>query len=83
MVNTFVEPRDTVLLVEPTYAMYRFYSELAGARIVAPRYDAAMMFPVEQCARSTAKSGRAYSFLPNPNSPTGNLLSLRESCSEF
>ena len=34
-----------VLLVEPTYAMYRFYSELAGARIVAPRYDAAMQFP--------------------------------------
>ena len=42
VVNTFVEPRDTVLLVEPTYAMYRFYSELAGARIVAPRYDASM-----------------------------------------
>ena len=45
VVNTFVEPRETVLLVEPTYAMYRFYSELAGARIVAPRYDAAMCFP--------------------------------------
>src|ERR1700689_1280048 len=37
IVNTFVEPEDTVLLVEPTYAMHRFYVELAGARIVAPR----------------------------------------------
>src|SRR5579862_4131504 len=39
VVNTFVEAADTVLLVEPTYAMYRFYSELAGARVVAPRYS--------------------------------------------
>ena len=54
IVNTFVEPRDNVLFVEPTYAMYRFYSELAGARIVAPRYDARDVFPVERSARSAA-----------------------------
>src|SRR5580700_4310324 len=41
IVKTFVEPADRVLLVEPTYAMYRFYSELAGAEIEALRYDAA------------------------------------------
>src|ERR1700681_3909576 len=45
IVNTFVEPGDSVLLVEPTYAMYRFYSELAGARIIAVRYDPTMSFP--------------------------------------
>src|SRR3974390_381487 len=44
IVNTFVEPGDAVLLLEPTYAMYRFYSELAGARIAAPRYGAEMCF---------------------------------------
>ena len=33
IVDTFVEPYDAVSLVEPTFAMYRFYSELAGARI--------------------------------------------------
>ena len=31
--DTFVEPHDEVLIVEPTFAMYRFYSELAGARV--------------------------------------------------
>ena len=45
VVNSFVDAEDSVLLVEPTYAMYRFYSELAGARVVALRYDAAMCFP--------------------------------------
>src|SRR5450432_3581413 len=48
IVSTFVEPGDGVLLVEPTYAMYRFYSELAGARIVAPRYTEEMQFPWQQ-----------------------------------
>jgi histidinol-phosphate aminotransferase len=77
VVNTFVGPQDTVLLVEPTYAMYRFYSELAGARIVAPRYDASMCFPWNNVL-ATLRAGPRVFFLPNPNSPTGNLLSTRE-----
>ena len=77
VVHTFVEPGDAVLFVEPTYAMYRFYSELAGARIEAPRYDAAMRFPWNNVLKAL-KAGPRVFFLPNPNSPTGNLLSLRE-----
>jgi histidinol-phosphate aminotransferase len=77
VVNAFVEPRNTVLLVEPTYAMYRFYSELAGARIVAPRYDTAMCFPWDNVLAALRARPRVL-FLPNPNSPTGNLLSHPE-----
>jgi histidinol-phosphate aminotransferase len=77
VVNTFVEPDDTVLLVEPTYAMYRFYSELAGARIAAPRYDDEMCFTWNNVVAELRKAPRVF-FLPNPNSPTGNLLSKAE-----
>ena len=77
VVHTFVEAGDNVLLVEPTYAMYRFYSELAGARIVAPRYDEAMCFPWNNVLRALRAGPRVF-FLPNPNSPTGNLLSPTE-----
>jgi histidinol-phosphate aminotransferase len=77
VVNTFVESGDRVLLVEPTYAMYRFYSELAGARLVAPRYTAEMEFPWKE-VQGALRSGPRVFFLPNPNSPTGNLLSLEE-----
>lgn len=77
VVNTFVESRERVLLIEPTYAMYRFYSELAGARIVAPRYDATMCFPWNDVLAELRAGPRVF-FLPNPNSPTGNLLSLPE-----
>jgi histidinol-phosphate aminotransferase len=77
IVNTFVEAGDKVLLVEPTYAMYRFYSELAGARIVAPRYDAEMCFTWNNVMSELRRGPRVF-FLPNPNSPTGNLLSREE-----
>ncbi|MDX2181949.1 MAG: histidinol-phosphate transaminase [Bryobacteraceae bacterium] len=32
-VNTFVEAGDVVYVPEPSYAMYRFYSEVMGARV--------------------------------------------------
>ena len=73
VVSTFVEPRDRVLLVEPTYAMYRFYSELADAIIISARYDATMSFPWKEVLAALKKKPRVF-FLPNPNSPTGNLL---------
>jgi histidinol-phosphate aminotransferase len=77
VVQTFVEPSDTVLLVEPTYAMYRFYSELAGARTVALRYDRRMQFPWKDVLAALRKEPRVF-FLPNPNSPIGNILSHEE-----
>ncbi len=77
IVNTLVDPADRVLLVEPTYAMYRFYSELAGARVVALRYDNEMRFPFSSVIEELRRAPRVF-FLPNPNSPTGSLLSTRE-----
>ena len=78
IVSTFVEPGDAVLIVEPTYAMYRFYSELAAARILAPRYSPEMKFPSEEVTRVLGQDAPRVFFLPNPNSPTGNLLPRAE-----
>lgn len=77
IVDTFVEPADTVLLVEPTFAMYRFYSELAGARIHALRYGAAMQFPIRALLAALRKKPRIF-FLANPNNPTGGVLKPAE-----
>ena len=75
IVDTFLEPGDSVLLVEPTFAMYRFYAELAGARIQALRYDANLHFPMASLlAGLRARSAPRIFFLANPNNPTGNVL---------
>src|ERR1700735_5738297 len=33
LINTYIDDGGEVLLLRPSYAMYRFYSEVAGARI--------------------------------------------------
>lgn len=78
IVSTFVEPDASVLIVEPTYAMYRFYSELAAARVLAPRYSAEIQFPWDEITKLLSEKTPRVFFLPNPNSPTGNLLSAAE-----
>ncbi len=77
IVDTFIEPDDAVLLVEPTFAMYRFYSELAGARIQALRYDDAMHFPLAALLAALRKGPRVF-FLANPNNPTGSIVQPAE-----
>lgn len=77
IVDTFVEAGDVVLLAEPTFAMYRFYAELSGARIHALRYDAGLKFPVEEAIRALRKHPRAL-FIANPNNPTGSMMSAEE-----
>src|SRR5215469_16095499 len=44
--DTFVEPRSHILICEPTFPMYRYYAEIAGARVESLRYSADMEFPL-------------------------------------
>ena len=72
-VDTFVEPRTHILICEPTFPMYRFYSEIAGARVATLRYSADMEFPLPAVLRALKKKPRVF-FLANPNNPTGTLV---------
>jgi histidinol-phosphate aminotransferase len=73
IVDTFVDSGSPVLIAEPTFPMYRFYLDIASARIRSIRYDADMAFPMEAAMRELRKAPRAM-FLANPNNPTGTLL---------
>lgn len=73
LVNTFIDPGSTVLLIEPTFAMYRFYAELSGAHIQTARYTERMEFPLTDVVRRLARGPRLL-FLANPNNPTGTLV---------
>jgi len=73
IMDTFVESGSTVLIPEPTFSMYRFFAEIAGARIEAVPYDDSVRFPMDAILRALASSPRVLC-LANPNNPTGTLL---------
>ena len=79
--DTFIEDGDSVVVVEPTFDMYRFFAELAGARVVALRYDEEMRFPVAAVIRELRRSQKTSArilFIANPNNPTGTLVGAED-----
>ena len=71
--DTFVEPNTHILICEPTFPMYRYWAEIAGAQVCALRYGANMEFPLEQVLAELRKKPRVL-FIANPNNPTGTLI---------
>jgi histidinol-phosphate aminotransferase len=75
--DTFVEPGTSILICEPTFPMYRYYAEIAGAEITAVHYGKEMEFPLEEALAGLRKRPRVL-FLANPNNPTGTLIRENE-----
>ncbi len=76
LVNTYVDDGDDVLLLRPSYAMYRFYAEVAGASIreVAYRGDN-LEFPLDELVAAIRPDTRAV-IIANPNNPTGTGVGI-------
>ena len=73
LMEVFIERGNAVLIPEPTFSMYRFFSQVTGARIRSIRYGEAMEFPLEATLRELRRSPHIL-FIANPNNPTGTLL---------
>jgi histidinol-phosphate aminotransferase len=79
--DTFIEDGDSVLVIEPTFDMYRFFAQLAGADVAALRYDERMRFPVDAVIRALKVRSRKVPrvlYISNPNNPTGTLVRREE-----
>jgi len=71
LINTYVDDGDEVLLLRPSYAMYRFYAEVAGAVIrEVPYRKEKLAFPLEELLDAIGPATRAI-LIANPNNPTG------------
>jgi histidinol-phosphate aminotransferase len=76
LVNTYVDPGDEVIILQPSYAMYRFYGELAGADLHYIHYRAGdLAFPLEELLDQISDRTRAI-FISNPNNPTGTAIAV-------
>jgi histidinol-phosphate aminotransferase len=71
--DTFVEPGSHILICEPTFPMYRYYAEIAGAHVEALHYSREMEFPLAAVLKALREKPRVF-FLANPNNPTGTLV---------
>jgi histidinol-phosphate aminotransferase len=71
LINTYIDSGAEVLLLRPSYAMYRFYAQLAGASIEEIDYRAeSLEFPLEELLERITPGTRAL-LISNPNNPTG------------
>jgi histidinol-phosphate aminotransferase len=76
LINTFVEEGDEVLLLHPSYAMYRFYAELAGGEVRELSYRTTdLSFPLEEFIAAIRPETKAI-LVANPNNPTGTGIDL-------
>jgi histidinol-phosphate aminotransferase len=71
--DAFVDAGSSAVICEPTFPMYRYWGEVAGAKIEVQRYGPEMEFPLEGVLQALAARPSVL-FLCNPNNPTGTLL---------
>lgn len=75
LVNTFVDDGGGVLTMKPSYAMYKFYAQLAGASVREVDYPADLQFPLDALLAAIEPATRAI-LISNPNNPTGGAIGL-------
>src|SRR5580700_2299120 len=76
LINTYIDDENEVIILRPSYAMYRFYAEVAGARIKEIDYvPGTLAFPLEQLLESITPAVRAI-LISNPNNPTGTATDI-------
>ena len=77
--HTYVRAGDWVLLPDPTYAMYGIYARIFRASVESVPYDTDLRLDLDR-VRGLLKRGPRVFALPNPNQPTGTVVSLETLC---
>ena len=76
LINTYVDNHDDVIVLHPSYAMYKFYAELAGAAVREISYRKQdLAFPMRELLAKIRPKTKAI-LISNPNNPTGAAIGI-------
>lgn len=71
--ETFVGPRDEVIIPYPTFAMYDVYSKIFQAKLKRVIYQRDLSLSMKKILKNVSSRTKLV-VLPNPNSPTGTVV---------
>ena len=71
--QAYVRPGDTVVMLDPSYAMYQVYARLFGAHTVGAGFDRDLELDVDGLLSSVTPGVRLV-LVANPNQPTGTVM---------
>jgi len=72
--EVFVKKGDTVVLLDPTYAMFYVYTGMFQGNLVKIRYGKDLSLSAEDIVKAINKNMPKLVCIANPNSPTGTIL---------
>ncbi len=76
LVNTYVDNHDDVIVLHPSYAMYKFYAQVAGADVRELSYRKHdLAFPMRELLSKITRKTKAI-LVSNPNNPTGTAIGI-------
>ena len=73
VMQTYVEKGDEVIIPSPSFAMFKFYSQAADAKITEVLYTKTLNFPTKKVFSKINKKTKII-ILCNPNNPTGTSI---------
>lgn len=73
IMDTYVDAVDVVVILVPTFALFRLYAQVAGAKIVEVPYAADMRFPVDDVISAINDKTKVV-VIVNPNNPCGTVI---------
>lgn len=75
---TLLESGRRLVVVEPTFSLYRHLGKLTGADVVVLPFEGMFEFPEEMLVQTLADPRTSLGVLCSPNNPTGAVLSLEQ-----
>ncbi len=77
LMQAYIEKGEEIIIPIPTFAMFKFYAEIAEAKIKEISYTTNLTFPTKKVLDSITKKTKLV-ILCNPNNPTGTLIEKKD-----